>query len=250
MYLLRDNTLLTSELRAKWESSFERETSLIKQGLPRFIELVLSLFGLVLIMPLLLIAIVLIRLTSSGPAIFRQARVGRKGKIFVLYKLRTMCARNKGAQVTTSKDMRVTCVGRFLRRMKIDELPELWNVVKGDMSLVGPRPEVPNYVNPKDTMWRVVLEVRPGLTDPTTLRLRDEENLLASVNGNPESFYIKTVQPFKLRGYAQYLKQRSWRSDVKVISQTLLSIVFPRKTQAPTMKELLGNRRKRGSIKT
>ncbi len=108
--------------------------------------------------------------------------------------------------MTAGGDSRVTAIGRFLRRTKLDELPELWNVVRGEMSFVGPRPEVERFVRLEDPLWREVLEARPGLTDPTTLRLRDEESLLASVEGDREAYYRETLQPLKLRGYVEYLR--------------------------------------------
>jgi lipopolysaccharide/colanic/teichoic acid biosynthesis glycosyltransferase len=132
-----------------------------------------------------------------------------------------------GPQVTASGDCRVTWVGKILRRSKVDELPELWNVLKGDMSLVGPRPEVPRYVDLEDSRWELVLKFRPGLTDPVTLRLRDEEALLAELKGNYEHFYIKSLQPFKLQGYVEYLHNRSWWSDIKVLFRTVLVVVWP-----------------------
>jgi lipopolysaccharide/colanic/teichoic acid biosynthesis glycosyltransferase len=129
-------------------------------------------------------------------------------------------------------------VGKFLRKTKLDELPELWNILKGDMSLIGPRPEVPRYVDLDDPMWRLVLEARPGITDPMTLRLRNEEALLVEVVGDRERFYLETLQPFKLEGYLDYLQRRSWRSDLKVLWQTIVAVVFPNKTSLPTLEEV------------
>jgi lipopolysaccharide/colanic/teichoic acid biosynthesis glycosyltransferase len=118
-------------------------------------------------------------------------------------------------------------VGRFLRRSKLDELPQLWNVVRGDMSLVGPRPEVARYVDMQDPVWQRVLRVRPGITDPVTLQLRDEEALLAGVEGDRERFYREELQPEKLRQYAAYLENRSAWADVKVLYKTVLAVLFP-----------------------
>jgi lipopolysaccharide/colanic/teichoic acid biosynthesis glycosyltransferase len=129
-------------------------------------------------------------------------------------------------------------IGKFLRRTNLDELPELWNVLRGDMSLVGPRPEVPQYVDLGNPEWREVLKVRPGITDPMTLRLRNEEALLASVQGDRERFYIETLQPFKLRGYLEYLRERSWQRDVKVLWKTGLAVILPSKTPPPAIKDL------------
>ena len=145
---------------------------------------------------------------------------------------------NSGPQVTAGDDVRITPVGKFLRKTKLDELPELWNVFKGDMSLIGPRPEVPRYVDLHDPMWCLVLEARPGITDPMTLRLRNEEALLIEVEGDRERFYMDSLLPFKLKGYLDYLQARSWRSDVKVLWQTVVAVAFPNKTSLPTLEEI------------
>jgi lipopolysaccharide/colanic/teichoic acid biosynthesis glycosyltransferase len=151
--------------------------------------------------------------------------VGRGGETFLIYKLRTMRAVSGGALVTASGDDRITAVGRFLRKTKLDELPQLWNVVRGDMSLVGPRPEVPRYVNLDDPLWREVLSVRPGLTDPVTLELKDEESVLAEVHGDRERFYREKLQPAKLRGYVAYGRSRNWLTDVGVLYRTVRAIL-------------------------
>jgi lipopolysaccharide/colanic/teichoic acid biosynthesis glycosyltransferase len=209
----------------------------IGTGLPRTVEILLSLLGLIISAPLLFVSAIAIAVTSRGPVIFRQERVGRRGRAFVLYKLRTM-RREAGPQVTAGDDLRVTFVGRVLRKTKLDELPELWNVFKGDMSLVGPRPELPCYVDLQNPMWRLVLEARPGLTDPMTLRLRNEEVLLAGVQGELEHFYLRELQPFKLRGYVEYLNQRRWWYDVKVLWKSGVAIIFPRTTPPPALEEI------------
>lgn len=199
----------------------------MRTGIPRWFEVALSALGLALCVPLLVLSAVAIALTSPGPVIFRQKRVGRNGQLFVLYKLRTMRAEHYGPEVTASGDKRVTGIGRILRRAKVDELPELWNVLKGDMSLVGPRPEVPRYVDLEDDRWQVVLKSRPGITDPVTLRLRDEEKLLAQVEENYEDFYRDELQAHKLQGYIEYLNNRSWSTDFKILGRTLLVILWP-----------------------
>src|SRR5262249_55230346 len=114
----------------------------------------------------------------------------------------------------------------------------LWNVFKGDMSLIGPRPEVPRYVDLKNPMWRLVLEARPGIADPMTLRLRNEETLLAQVIGDRERFYLETLLPFKLKGYLNYLQARSSWSDLKVLWRTILAVIFPNKASLPTLREI------------
>jgi lipopolysaccharide/colanic/teichoic acid biosynthesis glycosyltransferase len=177
--------------------------------------------------PVLAAAAVAIVVSSGLPILFRQPRVGRGGKLFTLIKLRSMRPSHGGPEVTTRGDSRVTRVGGFLRRTKLDELPELWNVVRGDMSFVGPRPEVERYVRPDDPRWKEVLFVRPGLTDPVTLSLRDEELLLASVEGDPEAYYRETLQPRKLAGYCEYQRRRTWWTDVVVIWDTLRAVFRP-----------------------
>jgi lipopolysaccharide/colanic/teichoic acid biosynthesis glycosyltransferase len=211
----------------------------IKDGLPRSLEVVAALIGLLLAAPLMALLAVLVAASSRGPVFFRQRRVGRRGRPFVLYKFRTMRTGNHGPQVTARNDDRVTRVGRLLRKTKLDELPELWNVLIGDLSLVGPRPEVPRYVNLENPLWQCALQARPGLTDPVTLRLRNEEELLSEVTGDREHFYLKTLQPYKLKGYLAYLQERSWRSDVAVLWKTLIAVLFPSKAPPPTAKEIL-----------
>jgi FlaA1/EpsC-like NDP-sugar epimerase/lipopolysaccharide/colanic/teichoic acid biosynthesis glycosyltransferase len=210
-------------------------------GLPRSVEAFIAAIGLLLATPILLLCILAIKLTSRGPVFFRQGRVGRRGEFFELYKLRTMRVQPPSwvLNVTANDDDRITPVGRILRTMKLDELPELWNVLVGDLSLVGPRPEVPRFVDLGNPLWREALKVRPGLTDPVTLKLRNEEALLASVGGNREAFYREVLQPYKLRGYAEYLQRRTPWSDVKVLAMTLLAIVRPSTTPPPTLAELL-----------
>ena len=210
----------------------------VGQGIPRLLEVLLAGVGLLLCMPALLVAMFVIRLTSKGPAIFRQQRVGRRGVDFTLFKLRTMRVANHGIQVTAATDSRMTAIGRLLRKTKIDELPELWNIIKGDMALVGPRPEVPRYVNLANRRWRQVLQVRPGITDPMTLQLRNEEELLAAVTDDRETFYLSTLQPYKLNGYLDYLKQRTWRSDVRVLGSTLIAVILPGRRPAPTVEDI------------
>jgi lipopolysaccharide/colanic/teichoic acid biosynthesis glycosyltransferase len=170
-------------------------------------------------------AAVAVLVTSGRPAFFRQVRVGRGGRSFRLVKLRSMRNANEGPRVTARGDHRVTPVGRVLRRTKLDELPELWNVLRGEMSFVGPRPEVPEYVDLGDPQWAEVLQARPGLTDPVTLALRDEEALMQRVEGDRERYYRETLQPRKLAGYRRYLERRTWRSDVVVIWNTVMALL-------------------------
>ncbi|HEX3187661.1 MAG TPA: sugar transferase [Pyrinomonadaceae bacterium] len=215
-----------AKLRKRWGEKPLPALS-IKSGMTRWVEVLLSALGLMVSIPLLTLGSIGIALTSPGPVIFRQRRVGRNGQLFILYKLRTMRTAHDGPQVTTRGDQRITRIGAILRRTKVDELPELWNVLKGDMSLVGPRPEVPRYVDLEDDRWRLVLQSRPGITDPVTVRLRNEEALLADVKGDREDFYIKRLQPFKLQGYIEYLQHRSWWTDLSVLCRTLVVVVWP-----------------------
>jgi lipopolysaccharide/colanic/teichoic acid biosynthesis glycosyltransferase len=215
-----------------------RPKAKIVDGIPRPAEAIVAVIGLVASAPLIAISALAIKLTSPGTVFFRQLRAGRNGGSFVLVKLRTMRSHEEGPQVTTMVDSRVTPVGRFLRKTKLDELPQLWNVLKGDMSLVGPRPEVPRYVDLKDPSWQAVLQARPGLTDPVTLRLRNEEKLLAEVEGDVERFYLGALQAVKLRGYLEYLGSRNWKEDLKVILKTAVSVVWPNGTPAPTVAQV------------
>lgn len=200
-----------------------------RPGIPRGIEAAVASLGLLLLSPLLLAAGAVTALTSRGPMLFRQPRVGRFGREFLLYKLRTMRVTRGGLELTARDDPRITRWGSFLRRTKLDELPQLWNVLRGDMALVGPRPEVPRYVDPNADLWREVLGVRPGLTDPVTLALRDEEALLSTVPGDREAFYLNELQPAKLREYVAYLRQRTWRTDLLVLFRTARTLFIPRR---------------------
>ncbi len=207
-------------------------------GLPRALEAFVAAAGLLVLAPLLAAIALAVAATSRGGALFRQQRVGRGGELFTLYKFRTMRPSDSGPRVTAGGDPRVTAVGRLLRRTKLDELPELWNVLTGTMSFVGPRPEVPEYVETADPLWRRVLCVRPGLTDPTTLRTRNEEELLAGVEGDRLRFYRETLLPFKLRGYAEYLERRTAWSDLAVIARTAAVIVRPSLADPPSLEEI------------
>lgn len=193
--------------------------------------------GLLLLLPLLALVSVLIKISSPGPILFRQRRVGRGGQEFTLYKLRTMSVAESGPLVTAATDNRITPLGKLLRKSKIDELPELWNIIVGDMSFVGPRPEVSRFVNYADPLWREVLQVRPGITDPVTLKFRNEEVLLAKVL-DKEAYYVEVVQPYKLKGYVNFLRKKTWKSDVKIIGLTFKAIILPKTAPPPTHEEL------------
>lgn len=195
------------------------------RGLPRPVEALVALAALVVLSPLLAIIAFCVLLGSGRPVIFRQQRVGRLGKPFAFYKFRSMRTGAAGPLVTAADDQRITRVGRILRRTKLDELPELWNVLAGDMSLVGPRPEAPKYVDVEaEPRWRKVLAVRPGLTDPTTLSLLDEEAILQAVTGDREDYYRQQLLPQKLDRYIEYLERRTWRSDLAVVKDTAAAL--------------------------
>jgi lipopolysaccharide/colanic/teichoic acid biosynthesis glycosyltransferase len=213
----------------------------LKSGIPRLLEIVISVVALAAFAPVILLAAAAIALTSRGSVIFRQQRVGQGGRTFTLYKLRTMRSSSSGPQVTSGSDQRITRIGRLLRKSKIDELPEFWNVIKGDLSLVGPRAEVPKYVNLTNPDWAFVLRSKPGITDPVTARLRNEEELLRNVEGSLELFYLNVLQPLKLRGYRDYLNARSCWTDFKVIWNTGVAILRPGKVPHLTLKDLIAN---------
>ena len=196
----------------------------INEGIPRWADVTIAVTGLIAFAPVIAVLALAIAASSGLPVFFRQHRVGRGGRMFELYKLRTMKPNAEGVQITTRDDKRITPLGRFLRRSKLDELPTLWNVVRGDMALVGPRPEVPRYVKLSDPKWQMILQVRPGITDPVTLRLRNEEDLLAQGNGDPEKYYLNELQPSKLSGYVAYLQQRNCRGDLRMLWRTMVEV--------------------------
>jgi lipopolysaccharide/colanic/teichoic acid biosynthesis glycosyltransferase len=191
----------------------------------RALDLILSTVGLAMLSPLLLIIALLVILTSRGPAFYRQQRVGRNGELFRIVKFRSMVANSdkSGPLITSTHDPRVTCMGRFLRRYKLDELPQLWNVVKGEMSLVGPRPEVPRYVKTYSPLQRRVLLVRPGITDPASILYRHEEELLGQ-QADPDRYYRDVVLPDKLRLNLEYLGHISFSYDTSLVLRTTRSI--------------------------
>ena len=189
--------------------------------------------GLVLCSPILAVTGVAIRLESPGPVFFRQRRVGRHGSTFHIHKFRTMTTGTTGPAVTSATDPRITRLGRILRRTKLDELPQLIDVLRGDMSLVGPRPELPRYVDLWDPILRAtILSVRPGITDPVTVLLRDEDRILAG-SDDPERTYVEELLPLKARAYAEYVQTRSFWGDLGILVATLAAIV-PRTPGAGT----------------
>ena len=192
----------------------------------RCFDLVVAGTALVVLAPVLVVVAAAVRLGSSGPALFRQVRVGLDGRPFVLLKFRTMVvgADRMAANVSAQDDPRVTGVGRHLRRWYLDELPQLVNVVRGDMSLVGPRPETPEFVALLDDDERRVLAVRGGLAGPSTLAFMDEARQLAEAD-DAERFYVSTLLHSRVREDLRYLELRSWRYDVRLLVSQVVAIL-------------------------
>ena len=200
--------------------------------LKRLFDLLLSLLGLVVCAPLFAGVMIWIRLDSAGPVFFRQERVGLGGRLFRIHKFRTMIvdAEARGLQVTVGEDSRITRSGRFLRKYKLDELPQLIDVLLGDMSLVGPRPEVPKYVACYPAEVReIVLSVRPGITDLASIEFSEENAMLQNAN-DPERVYIEQILPIKLQHYLRYVEQRSLWLDIRLIVQTVSKLWLGRRT--------------------
>lgn len=192
----------------------------------RLFDIVASACGLILLSPLFFIVSVWIKLDSTGPVFYRQVRVGRYNKDFKIFKFRSMrVGADKGSLVTIGgRDPRVTRIGYYLRKFKIDELPQLINVFIGDMSLVGPRPEVRHYVNYWTPEQLHVLDVRPGITDPASIKFRNENELMESAE-DPESFYINVIMQEKLKLYLEYVHNASFWYDIKLIFKTIYTVV-------------------------
>jgi lipopolysaccharide/colanic/teichoic acid biosynthesis glycosyltransferase len=194
--------------------------------LKRVFDVLFSSIGLVILSPLLLICAVWVLVDSKGPVFYQQDRVGRKGLIFKLIKFRSMKTGSDRSGLLTigGRDARITRSGYYLRKYKLDELPQLFNVIRGDMSLVGPRPEVPKYVALYTPEQRLVLEVRPGITDWASLKYFDENEILGKTE-DPEQVYINEIMPTKLSINIEYLHSRSLLTDFKIILLTLLRII-------------------------
>ena len=193
----------------------------------RLFDFTASFFGLILLAPIFVLSALWIMIDSKGPIFFRQERVGFQGINFRIHKFRTMVlnAEKKGKQITVGADSRITTVGSFLRKYKLDELPQLIDVLVGDMSLVGPRPEVLKYIDCySDDEKHDVLSVKPGITDNASIEFRDENELLAS-SKNPEATYINEVLPKKIALYRKYVRERSFFGDVVIIFKTIFLII-------------------------
>jgi lipopolysaccharide/colanic/teichoic acid biosynthesis glycosyltransferase len=184
-------------------------------------------FGLIVSAPLLAIAAAAVWLEDGLPIFFCQWRVGQHGARFQIVKIRSMAVRSSpGSAITQGGDARITAVGGILRKYKLDELPQLWNILRGEMAWVGPRPEVPEFVDLRDPLWREVLSVKPGITNGTTLLLRNEEDILAG-HANPEQHYREHLLPLKLRLHRDQIRDSSLVHDIKVVAMTIYFAVFP-----------------------
>lgn len=192
----------------------------------RVFDILASGLGLIVLSPLFLILAIWIKVDSEGPVFYRQTRVGRGNKDFRIFKFRSMrVGADKGSLVTIGgRDPRVTRSGYYIRKYKLDELPQLINVFIGDMSLVGPRPEVRHYVNYWTLEQMHALDVRPGITDPASIKFRNENELMAQAD-NPEQFYINVIMQEKLKLYLEYVENRSFWYDIKLIFKTLYIVI-------------------------
>ncbi len=190
--------------------------------------MVVALFVLAALGPVLLLVTAAIRISSPGPALFRQMRVGQQGRLFQLLKFRSMraTAEHSGPRITCQNDPRIFPVGRILRRWKLDELPQLLNVLRGDMSLVGPRPDLPEFCATLDKDQRSILELRPGITGAATLVYRDEERILADQNSQHlTDFYINQLYPEKIQLDLEYARKAGFVSDLRILAQTAAAIL-------------------------
>jgi lipopolysaccharide/colanic/teichoic acid biosynthesis glycosyltransferase len=195
--------------------------------LKRLFDISMALAALLALSPLMLFLAVRVRLDSPGGALFRQIRVGRGGRDFTLFKFRTMTVREEAGRFDCGDSARVTAVGAWLRRLKLDELPQFFNVLKGDMSLVGPRPEVRPWVEVYPERWAKVLSVRPGLTDEASIEFRNEEQLLASAT-DPEGLYREIILPRKLTHGEAYAARPTFLGDLSILARTLTTLLSGR----------------------
>ena len=192
----------------------------------RLFDITFSLLGLILIFPILLLIALIIKLDSKGPILFIQGRVGKNNKDFKIFKFRTMRIQSdkKGLLTLGNKDSRITKIGYFLRRYKIDEFPQLFNILKGDMSFVGPRPELRYYVNFYNEDDMKIFKVRPGITGLASLKYRNEVELLKTAE-DPETFFIETIIPDKLKYNKEYIKRQNFFFDLKLIGLTIIKVI-------------------------
>ena len=192
----------------------------------RIFDILFSIVGLILFSPLLLTICILIKLEGGGPVFYRGVRVGKNGTLFRIYKFRSMVvnAEKIGGSSTADDDPRITKIGKFVRKYKLDELPQLINVLKGEMSFVGPRPEVQHYVNMFTKEEKSILTVSPGITDWASLWNSDEGAILAG-SPDPERTYMEEIRPEKIRLQLKYVKERSFFTDISIILQTISKVI-------------------------
>jgi lipopolysaccharide/colanic/teichoic acid biosynthesis glycosyltransferase len=210
-----------------------------KDALRRFFDLAFAATGLLVLLPAFGMLALLIVLRDGRPVLFSQMRVGRYGRHFRIWKFRTMRAGTAGSAVTAAGDSRITETGAKLRKFKLDELPQLFNVLRGDMSLIGPRPEAPQFVSEASPVWQAVLKVRPGITDVATLVYRDEEALLGR-SRNTDTFYRETVLPAKLLLNLSYLRTRSFWQDIRLIWLTIRYSLAPDRFDPASIRKAFG----------
>jgi lipopolysaccharide/colanic/teichoic acid biosynthesis glycosyltransferase len=202
-------------------------------------DLTCAATGLIILMPVLLIVTAVVLCEDGPPVFFSQMRVGKQGKLFRIWKFRTMRSGGEGNLITAAGDARVTRAGAALRKFKLDELPQLFNVFKGEMSLVGPRPEVPEYVQLEAPIWQAVLQVRPGVTDLATLLYRDEEKLLGT-SSDPCTFYREIILPSKLVMNLRYLEFRSLWRNLALMFLTVWFSLFPQRFDPDLIRRTAG----------
>lgn len=188
--------------------------------LKRIFDIVASFFGLLILSPLMLALSAFIKIFMPGPTFFRQQRFGKNGISFTIIKFRTMDLDHNGNHISIKGEERITSIGETLRRFKLDELPELWNVLKGDMSFVGPRPDMPLYAEKLQGDERLILKLRPGITGPATIKYSNEEELLSSVP-DPQKYNDEILWPDKVKINLDYYHNRSFWGDIKIILQTI-----------------------------
>jgi lipopolysaccharide/colanic/teichoic acid biosynthesis glycosyltransferase len=229
-----------------WEQVKLRDASMnrtpgirLSPAFQRFFDTACSAVGLLFLAPMLAGIALVIMLDDGPPVFFTQTRIGKKGKPFRIWKFRTMHCGRHGSVITAAGDDRITRAGARLRKYKLDELPQLFNVFKGDMSLVGPRPEVPEHVRVDAAEWQTVLHVRPGITDLATLVYRDEE-LILGASSDPDALYRESVLPAKLLLNIAYLVSRSFLLDLKLIVLTIRSSFFAESLDPDLVKRTFG----------
>ncbi len=187
----------------------------------RFFDFTSAFFGLIILFPIILLLAILIKIKMPGPVFFTQKRVGQHGKLFTMIKLRTMTVNHGGSSISVKGESRITPLGAVMRKYKLDELPGLWNVLKGDMSFVGPRPDVPGYADQLEGEDRKILLLKPGITGPASMKYSNEEEILADQD-DPVKYNNEVIYPDKVRINLEYLKNQSFILDLKIIIYTIL----------------------------